>query len=138
MPLRLRSQVRFIAGVIVFAMLVGGCTKSNISATGGISSVGLEDAFPGLTFSQPVDLQHPGDGTDRFFVVSQDGFISVIRNVSSTPAARRFLDIRTRVLSEGEQGLLGLAFHPQYIANGFFFVNYTKDNPRRTVISRFS
>ncbi|MDH3252610.1 MAG: PQQ-dependent sugar dehydrogenase, partial [Ignavibacteria bacterium] len=44
----------------------------------------------------------------------------------------------TRVLSEGEQGLLGLAFHPQYIANGFFFVNYTKDNPRRTVISRFS
>ena len=49
-----------------------------------------------------------------------------------------FLDIKDRVLSGGERGLLGLAFHPNFSSNGFFYVDYTAENPSRTVISRFS
>jgi glucose/arabinose dehydrogenase len=137
MPTRFDLFHHLIA-VFVLIIIIDGCTTSNDGTSGGIPSVRLVEAFPGLRFSQPVDLQHPGDGTDRVCIVSQDGFITLVRNVSSAPAVRRFLDIQGRVLAGGEQGLLGLAFHPQYIANGYFFVNYTRDNPRRTVISRFT
>jgi glucose/arabinose dehydrogenase len=94
-------------------------------------------AFPALTFRRPVDLQQPNDQTERLFVVEQEGIISVFSR--NAPAAKKtFLDIAARVDDAGnEEGLLGLAFHPQYKTNGFFFVNYTAANPERTVISRF-
>jgi glucose/arabinose dehydrogenase len=133
----LRFEVIHLMCTAVLIAGIAGCKGSNSGVDGLISSVSLEEAFPGQTFSQPVDLQHPGDGTDRIFIVSQDGYISVVRNVPGVPSVGRFLDIHTRVLAGGEQGLLGLAFHPQFIANGYFFVNYTADTPRRTVISRF-
>jgi glucose/arabinose dehydrogenase len=74
----------------------------------------------------PLDLQAaPGD-RDRLFVVEQEGRIRVVRGgeLASTP----FLDVASRVLSGGERGLLGLAFHPQYATNHRFFVNYTDSN----------
>jgi glucose/arabinose dehydrogenase len=49
-----------------------------------------------------------------------------------------FLDLTDRVLFEGEQGLLGLAFYPNFSSNGYFFVDYVVANPTRTVVSRFS
>ena len=49
-----------------------------------------------------------------------------------------FLDISNQVLFGGEQGLLGLAFHPNYSQNGYFYVDYVADNPKRTVIARFT
>ncbi|MGH1366773.1 MAG: PQQ-dependent sugar dehydrogenase [Calditrichia bacterium] len=100
----------------------------------------LVQAYPGLTFVRPVDFQHPGDGTDRVFVVQQRGIISVFQNDSlATPAdVTTFLDIEARVDdSSDEEGLLGLAFHPDYANNGYFFVNYTANGPNRTVIARF-
>ena len=48
------------------------------------------------------------------------------------------MDISSRVLYGGEQGLLGLAFHPNYTQNGYFYVNYMADNPRRTIIARYT
>ncbi|QXD17100.1 PQQ-dependent sugar dehydrogenase [Rhodocaloribacter litoris] len=99
----------------------------------------LEVAFPNLTFSRPVDLQHAGDGSGRLFVVEQAGVIRVFENRTGVASAATFLDIRDRVNDSGnEEGLLGLAFHPDFATNGFFFVNYTATNPRRTVIARFS
>jgi glucose/arabinose dehydrogenase len=98
----------------------------------------LQNAFPNLTFSRPVDLQHPGDGTDRLFVVEQAGVIRVFDNNAGATVAPIFLDIRSRVNDSGnEEGLLGLAFHPDYKNNGFFYVNYTANPPRRTVIARY-
>ncbi len=86
----------------------------------------LQNAFPNLaTFSSPVDLQHPGDDTDRIFVVEQPGMIKVFDNISTVASAKVFLDIRDRVQYGGELGLLGLAFHPNYETNGYFYVNYT-------------
>lgn len=95
------------------------------------------EAFPYLTFEHPVDIQSPNDGTNRLFVLSQPGIIYVFNNDPDTRNKKVFLDIRGKVLFGGEQGLLGLAFHPNYRDNGFFYLNYTANNPRRTVISKF-
>ncbi|AFH48990.1 Glucose/sorbosone dehydrogenase [Ignavibacterium album JCM 16511] len=97
----------------------------------------FQNAFPNLTFTSPVDLQNSGDGTNRLFVVEQAGRIKVFPNNSSVTTSKTFLDITDRVTSGGETGLLGLAFHPNYETNGYFYVNYTAPSPLRTVISRF-
>jgi glucose/arabinose dehydrogenase len=96
-----------------------------------------EEAFPNLTFEFPVDIQSPKDGTNRIFVLSQSGVVYVFDNNPEVKEKKTFLDIREKVLYGGEMGLLGLAFHPNYKENGFFYLDYTTDNPRRTVISRF-
>ncbi len=85
-------------------------------------SIALQPTLSGL--SSPVFMTNAGDGTRRLFIVEQAGIIKVFQPVGNTTGI--FLDIRTRVLSGGEQGLLGLAFHPQYAANGRFFVYYTR------------
>jgi glucose/arabinose dehydrogenase len=70
---------------------------------------------------------------------SSKGVISVFKNEAQVPEKSTFLDIEDLVNDSGnEQGLLGLAFHPNYRTNGYFYVNYTASNPNRTVISRFS
>jgi glucose/arabinose dehydrogenase len=81
----------------------------------------------------PVDIQHAGDG--RLFIVEQHG---VVRILDETGLLNEpFLDIHDRVLDSGnEQGLLGLAFHPDFAANGAFYVNYTRGTGD-TVIARF-
>lgn len=101
------------------------------------SPLQIQPAFPNLIFDFPVDLQHPGDGTDRIFVVEQPGIIRVFENSAAATSARIFLDIRARVDFSGEKGLLGLAFHPNYQSNGYFYVNYVASSPRRTVIARY-
>jgi glucose/arabinose dehydrogenase len=95
-------------------------------------------AFPNISFTRPVDLQHAGDDSNRLFVVEQAGIISVFPNDKAASSKKTFLDIREKVDDQGnEEGLLGLAFHPEYKSNGYFYVNYTATNPDRTVISRF-
>lgn len=98
----------------------------------------LEVAFPNLLFDKPVGIYHAGDGTDRLFVVEQQGVVYVFENSEEVATANVFLDIRDRVLFGGEQGLLGLAFHPSFSENGYFYVDYTADSPRRTIIARYS
>lgn len=96
------------------------------------------EAFPRLTFKRPVDLQHAGDNSNRIFVVEQEGVISVFPNDGNASSKTTFLDIKGKVDDAGnEEGLLGLAFHPDFKTNGYFYVNYTASNPNRTVISRF-
>lgn len=97
----------------------------------------IVDAFPNLKFEQPVDIQTPRDGANRLFVLSQPGIIYVFENNPMSKTKEVFLDITNKVLYAGEQELLGLAFHPNYKENGLFYLDYTEDNPRRTVISRF-
>ncbi len=120
--------------ILVFAFvsfLFGSCNETKST------SYSLEEAFPFLTFSNPVDLQTSKDGTNRLFVVEQRGRIIVFENNKNTTTKKVFLDITDRVSWGGEMGLLGLAFHPQFSSNGYFYVNYTANNPRRTIISRF-
>jgi glucose/arabinose dehydrogenase len=84
--------------------------------------VALEEVVGDL--ASPLDLQQPDDGSNRLFVVEQAGRIRVVADGALLDPP--FLDIRDRVASGGETGLLGLAFHPAYAANGRFFVNYTR------------
>lgn len=86
--------------------------------------------------NKPVHLTHAGDGSGRLFVVEQPGVIRIITDGQINPTP--FLDIRPIVGSRGnEQGLLSVAFHPDYTTNGFFFVNYT-DTRGDTVIARYT
>ena len=101
--------------------------------------VALDAAFPGVSFADPVDLQHAGDGSNRLFVVEQTtAVIRVFNNDPAVTTASVFLDLGAKVTATGgELGLLGLAFHPEYSQNGYFFVNYTAGSPRRTVVERY-
>tara|TARA_R110002020_G_scaffold137556_3_gene306891 strand:- start:1425 stop:2795 length:1371 start_codon:yes stop_codon:yes gene_type:complete len=85
-------------------------------------------------FDSPLSLQHAGD--DRLFIVEKGGKIKIVQadgTVNTTP----FLDISGIISTNGERGLLGLAFHPDYSNNGYFYVNYTNTSGN-TQISRFS
>lgn len=96
-------------------------------------TIGLQSFASG--FSSPVDLEHCGDS--RLFVVEQDGIIKILNSngtVNSTP----FLNITSLTNQSGEQGLLGLAFHPNYASNGLFYINYTRISDGATVIARYS
>jgi glucose/arabinose dehydrogenase len=73
--------------------------------------------------SEPVDLASPPGDTARVFIVEKTGTIRILRG--GQVLARAFLDISGFVSTGGEQGLLGLAFHPQYASNGKFYVYYT-------------
>jgi len=72
----------------------------------------VDFAFPKLIFNQPVGIVNSGDGTNRLFVIEQSGIIRVFENIQTVEASTIFLNISTKVLFGGEQGLLGLAFHP--------------------------
>jgi glucose/arabinose dehydrogenase len=97
----------------------------------------IAEAFPALTFDQPVELISPPDGSNRIFVLAQKGKIHVFPNSPTTSASNVFLDLTSKVFSGGERGLLGIAFHPDYAQNGYFYLNYTRGNPLETAISRF-
>jgi glucose/arabinose dehydrogenase len=96
----------------------------------------LQEALPGVTFNLPVELTSPDDGSDRVFVLEQAGKIKVA-HTSGNAITSMFLDITNKVESGGEKGLLGLAFHPDYKTNGYFYVNYTRGNPLQTLIARY-
>lgn len=128
-------------------MLAAACQRDSspdavaTDSTGTGTSAGVAikavNAYPKLSFSSPVEYTYANDGTNRVFVVEQAGRIRVFDNNPAVASAGTYLDIRSKVASGGEMGLLGLAFHPDFKQNGFFYVNYTKDNPRETVVSRF-
>jgi quinoprotein glucose dehydrogenase len=82
-------------------------------------------AFPNLQIPLPVIFSNAGDGTNRIFVGSQLGVIHVFPNDQSVSETKIFLDIESNVKCDGEEGLLGLAFHPDYRHNGEFFVYYS-------------
>ena len=77
-------------------------------------------------FSAPIAVTAPPGDTTRLFVAEQfSGRIRIYDRVSKTTLAGEFLDVTGLLASGGEQGLLGLAFHPNYANNGYFYVNYT-------------
>ena len=84
-------------------------------------AVGLELVADGL--DQPVHVADPSDGSGRLFVVEQPGRIRIVRD--REVVAEPFLDIVDLVESEGEQGLLSVAFDPDFPENGTFYVGYT-------------
>ncbi len=97
-------------------------------------------AWPGLTFSQPVCLVSPPGETNRLFILEKGGTIIVITNLAN-PTKTVFMTIPVR--TESECGLLGLAFHPGYATNRYFYLftsralNTTQGNGLHQRVSRF-
>ena len=86
--------------------------------------------------SGTVDIAHP-PGDERLFVVQQGGQIRIV-NTNGTINTTPFINLSSLIVSGGEQGLLGLAFHPNYATNGQFFVNYTRASDGATVIAKYT
>ena len=100
------------------------------------------DAF-GVDVLAPVDLVLAPGQPDRVYIVEQGvvgpGFAPRVQTLApGDAAATTFVDLGDRVLKGGEAGLLGLAFHPDYAANGRLFVSYTAGSPRRSVIAELA
>jgi glucose/arabinose dehydrogenase len=143
---------RLLVGACVAAALLTSCSDDlDRSGPGGISSqtaeapspeptrtpdetgrgpdsvsigdikIGLRPVVTGL--ESPLLVTNADDGSDRLFIVEQTGRIRIARG--NTLVDEPFLDISDLVTAGGEQGLLGLAFHPNYERNGRFYVNYT-------------
>jgi len=92
------------------------------------AQITYQNAFPNLSFSFPVEIQNTGvPGDDRLFIVEQQGRIKVFDNNANAASSTTFLDITSQVnYNVGqEKGLLGLAFHPDYEQNGYFYVYMT-------------
>ena len=97
----------------------------------------FENAFPNLSFNAPIDFQITGAIPDTLFVVERAGAIQRFPNQPETSDRMEVLDIRPRVSTQGEGGLLGVAFHPDFSQNGYLYVHYTTTGPFRSVFSRF-
>jgi glucose/arabinose dehydrogenase len=87
-----------------------------------------------MNLSEPLFVTHAGDNSGRLFIVEKGGRIKILANGAVLGPA--FLDISTKVSNGSEQGLLGLAFHPDYATNGKFYVDYT-DTAGDTVIAEY-
>ncbi|MGH7231902.1 MAG: PQQ-dependent sugar dehydrogenase [Nitrospiraceae bacterium] len=120
-------------------ILVGGYALTaplGVMAVEDLPSIALEPLITkGL--SDPVYLTEPPDKSGRLFVIEQRGRIRIVRN--GKLVERPFLDIAERVYYSGggEQGLLGMAFHPKYGQNGRYIVNYTREPDYATVIAEY-
>src|SRR6185369_7794306 len=102
-------------------------------------ALSVERVFPALMFSSPVAmLQAPNDAS-RWFVVEQGGVVRVFANVPAPMTSTVFVDISDRVSMEGEAGLLGMAFHPNFPSDRRVYLFYShRDTPTGPLMSRLS
>lgn len=100
-----------------------------------------EDGKPAVPM-RPLQVTHAGDGSGRVFVLDQSGMIHVLPNDPAARQAKLFLDHREKThlwRKDDEEGLLGMAFHPESAKNGQFFLCYSPEaEPRMMYVSRFS
>lgn len=117
-----------MGSAILAVMMIGTCAPRAARAV----SIALTPFATG--FSAPTDIVNAGDS--RLFVVEQAGHIKVVQS-NGTVLGPDFLDVSGLVSGGGEEGLLGLAFHPNYLSNGFFYIYYTNLSGN-IVIARYS
>ena len=140
-------MLKFLSTLMILSLI-----SVSVLAQVDESPIGVEivEAFPDLEVPRPEDaphfrpivITHAGDGTNRIFLVSQQGVIYVMPNRQDVKTAEVFLDIEESVVyrdNKNEEGLLGLAFHPKFKDNGQFFLYYTTaDADQTSVVSRFT
>ncbi len=104
----------------------------------GLAPVRMVNAFPQLRFRRPLWFGAMPRGSGRLWVVEQDGRIWSFANRRDASRKHLVLDISDKVYRRhNEEGLLGLAFHPDFARNRTLFLHYSANRPRRGVISRF-
>ncbi len=120
-------SARLACLLAVAALLPAGCGGDAAEEAGPAAPGGYTFAQIASGFDQPVHVTTAPGRTSPLYVVEQPGRI---RTVQGGRITGTFLDIRSRVVCCGEQGLLSVAFHPRYARNGRFYVNYTAPNNR--------
>lgn len=97
----------------------------------------ITETFKGQNIKLPVALAIPPDGTERLFLVQQFGKITILPNDRSSDEEITFLDVTDRPLikQQFEEGILGLAFHPDYAKNRKFYIYYSLQDPKHTRVS---
>ena len=106
------------------ALSASACSSSSANNPGVGKGAKLQLIVSGL--SSPLYLTAPSGDLSRLFVVEQTGGIRIVKDGALLPTP--FLDISTKITAGGEQGLLGLAFDPDYASTGHFVVHYTDTN----------
>lgn len=134
------TTMTMLSAALALASLAGPASgQAPEAGPGDLPRVLMLREFPSLSFRRPVCITNAGDGRNRLFVLEQRGRIMVFENRSDVPNARVFLDINDKVfMRHNEEGLLALAFHPDYKKNGQFYVYYSANDPRRGVLARFN
>ena len=134
MPVHARGAMRALMTALTIALLGSALVVTPAAAAGSVS---LSEVLSG--YSQPVLVTAPRGSSRTIFIVERVGRIRVATySNGSYRKAGTFLDIRSRVKSTfGEQGLLGLAFDPNYASNRRFYVNYTRRGDGDTVVAEF-
>ena len=129
----LQHALILLAVTLAGALVAPAAAQPSADVAALAPYVALHQVAAGL--QQPLFATHAGDGSGRMFVVEKAGRIRILAG-GALPTAP-FLDIRAKVGSSGgEQGLLGLAFHPSYASNGRLYVNYTNLSGN-TVVARY-
>lgn len=116
----MKKALLFVAAICFF---IAGYTQPNIT---------FRQMVTGL--SNPVDVVEENNDSARLFIAEKTGRIRIVKD--STLLIKPFLNVSSLVTSSGERGLLSMAFHPQYAANGYFFIYYTNLNGS-VVIARY-
>jgi glucose/arabinose dehydrogenase len=114
-----------VAGLLSLAAVLPA-----LAAAPSVTLVPVDDGF-----TKPVLATNAGDGSDRLFVVEKAGVIKIVEGGSTLPTP--FLDIADKVGTDGERGMLSLAFHPSYETNRKFYVFYTRVSTGRLVIAEY-
>ena len=116
-------------------LFLHGFLFAALAASAAIAALPVKSELVIGGAANTVDIVQAGDGSAQLYVVDQAGRIRILRGgaLLATP----FLDISSLVTFGGEQGLLGVAFHPQFASNGKFYVDYTRAGDGATVIASF-
>ncbi len=108
-------------------------------ASAALPKMELHALWPNIALQRPIWFCEAPDASTRKFVIEQRGRILILPSDSQATNAEVFLDISDRKpIASNEEGLLGLAFHPQFKSNGKFYIYYSQQNPRRSVVSEFT
>jgi glucose/arabinose dehydrogenase len=110
------------------AAVVGLVVVALTALPGATMAAGLNLQLVASGYDSPVFLTNAGDS--RLFVVEKVGYIKIV-------GGGTFLDIHDLVSTNGEQGLLGLAFHPDYASNGLFYVFYNRKSDGKSIVAEF-
>jgi len=127
------SFLRMRKLLLRITFLVAAC-----SASAALPKMELRPLWTNAAIQRPMWFCEAPDGSHRKFVVEQRGRVLILPDDQSATNESVFLDISDRKpYTSNEEGLLGFAFHPQFKSNGKFYIYYSQQTPRRSVVSEF-